>query len=63
MKNSILHLMVLSPVIWLLFSAAFYDCLATPDDDGDAVVPAMSAAFLTVVALWAAYFLFIGPYT
>jgi hypothetical protein len=63
MKKPVLHLMVLSPVIWLLFSAAFYDYLATPDEDGDAVVPAMSAAFLTLVALWAAYFLFINPYT
>lgn len=52
--------MVLSPVIWLLLSVAFHDYFATRDDEADAVVPAMSGAFLAVLAMWGAFFLLVN---
>jgi hypothetical protein len=41
----------------MLFSIALHDKLASRDHDPDAVVPAMSAAFLIVLELWGAFFL------
>lgn len=40
----------------MLFSIALHDKLASRDHDPDAVVPAISAAFLIVLALWGAFF-------
>jgi hypothetical protein len=37
-------------------SIALHDKLASRDHDPDAVVPAMSAAFLIVLTLWGAFF-------
>ena len=50
-------------MVVLVLSVVFHGYLMRRDDDADAVVPAMSGAFLAVLALWVAFFLFVNPQT
>lgn len=63
MNDTTRVMVVLSPLLWLVLSVVFHGYLMRRDDDADAVVPAMSGAFLAVLALWVAFFLFVNPQT
>lgn len=63
MNDTTRVMVVLSPVLWLVLSVVFHGYLASRDDEADAVVPAMSGAFLAVLGLWVAFLFFVNRQT